>query len=614
MIYNGFIYCKSLNKIINIEYDTAHPLYYWYRYVVYLIHAEESTLKKEIEENVEKEIKESVKEEKRKLLNNFKINKSINFLFVLEEDVQDSDFYKALSFFLKKESNRKPLISIGTFGLNNIETYLPVYYLDSSIWNYYINVLGGAVKDGKQKLFSEMLSGSIKNIITNYTKHLYSLTVANEFVEFQDRLLGNSYLDLPGGHAASVVPFVFHSETQMQKESLKIENNIQNLLKVTDTKKNSIENLKEKIKDIIEPTDDDNDSVKKIKQNINTFIESKSDNTIRWNILLIDDYGNKALKGGSQNKNDIFNQILPDTIFKKGSGIDHHIINLNCNVVVSESIEDALEKIKPGKSDDKEKMQFDIILLDYLLGKKNDGSNNREYGDEFLHKLENDNELLKKRGPLGKFWILPISSFSNAMLSKLEEEGIGRISDNWYIMDGADMINTPNLFIYNFLKLIYLQLNTAIVTIEDIAKFIIENKQYDANGLKSKEGEENEDVIYITRQNARRLYGIFMHKFGLRGALRNDEKQGSAFAESVRDYMYKERTEDLRFYENVRKLLYLVGYATHSDSALMWDLLTHISSVVASTKFKSGEIDKKQVNSFLKKVQEYISGLKNNNG
>ena len=498
-------------------------------------------------------------------------------MFVLGDDVKSPGFYKALSLFTRKSENRKPLISFGVLDLDSIEAYVPVYYLDSSIWNYYLNVLDnkekrrnndkGLARESGNSIFTKKLADIIVSILTNYTKQLYNLTVAKEFIEFQSRLLGNSYLGLPGGHAADIAPFIFHSESLMKLK---------------------VETIKEDIKELYKSG------------------SNKNNPAIKWNILLLDDYSNKPLRGGKQNKKQILEQLL-ETIKDK--------TNFIFNIEDVSSINEAITKIKNNekKDDVKNKKQYDIILLDYLLGQKNGDKNSREYGDEFLRKLKYDEELLKRRGPLGKFWIFPISSFSNAMLSKLEEEGIGRISDIWYIMDGADMINTPSLFVYNFLQLIYLQLNTAIVTVEDIIKFIIDNITDDSSISHKTVSTSNEDV-YGIRQRARRLYGIFMHRFGLRGALKNDEKQGSVFAESVLEYMFSERPDDLKFYENVRKLLYLVGYATHSDSALMWDLLTHISSVVASTKFESEEINKDHVNSFLQMVRDYISELRHDHG
>ena len=126
--------------------------------------------------------------------------------------------------------------------------------------------------------------------------------------------------------------------------------------------------------------------------------------------------------------------------------------------------------------------------------------------------------------------------------------------------------------------------------------------------------EKGKEKVYKVRQNARRLYGVFMHKFGLRDALKSDKEQGSAFAQSVLEYMYKERFEDLRFYENVRKLLYLVGFGTHNDAELMWDLLTYINAVALSVKTTDKELHGEKIDLFLKAVAEYISELKKHNG
>jgi len=535
MIDTSFIYAHEQDEIINIEYNTAHRFYFWARYIYYLKN--------------QKEFKE--------------IGVDCNFLFVLEDDLKNPSFYQALAHFLMSGFNQKPLISIGVVPLSEIETYLPKDFLDSSIWNFYIDILFD-FSINKHPNFLEKLK-NISLTLKSNQQNLYNLFVAKEFNELQGRLLANSYLGLKGGHAAAVTPFVFHSEQRMCSLSNKI--------------------CKEKITVLL-----------KSKQ-------TENKHSFEWNILFIDDYAGKNLRGGGKTKKEILENLfkrLKALMENKNKKIEFHITSCY-------SIKNAKSTIIKQNNN----KQFDIILLDYLLGQKTETSNKREYGDEFIHKLENNVGLLKKRGPLGKFWIFPVTSFGQAMISKLEEEGVGRIRDEWYIMDGADMINTPHLFMYNFLQLLYLQLNTAIITKEDIARFIMDNK---TDSEDSEATNKRVPPYYSMREKARRLYGIFMHKFGLRGALRHDAGQGSAFAGSVLKYMHTERPDDLKFYESVRKLLYLVGYGTHTDTALMWDLLTYVNSVKDTIKFKENGIDKNEINIFLEEVRKYISELKNAHG
>ena len=66
------------------------------------------------------------------------------------------------------------------------------------------------------------------------------------------------------------------------------------------------------------------------------------------------------------------------------------------------------------------KYKFDIIFCDYLLDKKDANSEEHEFSIqlfEFLMKKHQNNKLLNQlcrdvldnRGPLGKYWIMPIT-------------------------------------------------------------------------------------------------------------------------------------------------------------------------------------------------------------
>lgn len=260
-----------------------------------------------------------------------------------------------------------------------------------------------------------------------------------------------------------------------------------------------------------------------------------------------------------------------------------------------DSIEDEFYK-KIFKDNLKEKNnQYDVILLDYLLGEKN--INKRELGSEIFTDAR-FSAMSKHKGPLGKYWIFPITSFSNAMRNEISGEGIQHIHDDWYLFDGADPISTPQLFRYNLFKLMYLQIQQSLITKDDIINFI-------SSYLGDEKIEENKEVGYIIRQQSRRLYGLFMQKFGAVESLKSDAENGSAFAKSILKYTKDndDQLENQHFFEMVRKTLFLVGYGTHQDVPRIWNLLVEIEDILAKD-------EKTKMDGFLMSVRDYLNHLK----
>jgi TIR domain len=103
---------------------------------------------------------------------------------------------------------------------------------------------------------------------------------------------------------------------------------------------------------------------------------------------------------------------------------------------------------------------FDIIFLDYLIGDSEEEHYHKAYGHEFLLELSTSpNASQFKRGPYGRFWILPISSFPFAFNDKLRQLNIDGSDERWYISSGGDPITTPALFKLNLYRLIMRQVS-----------------------------------------------------------------------------------------------------------------------------------------------------------
>ena len=125
----------------------------------------------------------------------------------------------------------------------------------------------------------------------------------------------------------------------------------------------------------------------------------------------------------------------------------------DCDIVIEyvEKLEDAEKALKQKR--------YDIVLLDYFL-KQPEGFH---YGYELLEDVyrdqkehENDEEHLEyKMAPHRhlRLYCMFISAYSSAVHDRLLAEGLNQSEKYWYISLGACPTNTPQLFLYNLIKL-----------------------------------------------------------------------------------------------------------------------------------------------------------------
>ncbi len=208
-------------------------------------------------------------------------------------------------------------------------------------------------------------------------------------------------------------------------------------------------------------------------------------------------------------------------------------------------IEQALDHLK--------EKTYDVILLDYLLGTGNDDRNGREYGYDFLQKLEHSFEAHEgkddgsplHKGPLGRFWIFPVSSFPFAFADKLRQLGMDGYSDHWLLSGGGDPVCTPELFRFNFLNFVKQQITDCYLYPEAMFEFFNRYSNIE-NGILWRE---------LTLES---IEQVKLRKF----VLENDEAQGSQFASSILSFIrnnikYAKTLETLRtFVTNITDVPY----------------------------------------------------------
>jgi hypothetical protein len=299
--------------------------------------------------------------------------------------------------------------------------------LDSSIWHRYVPVdpyyyfCEDGDKEVKKVGFSDIFIEVLGDIATYHRQGLYYTNASVISLEFQMRMLLHSYVGKFGdkGHSEVVTPFKFHSERQM---AMKVKKEIAFLLEDWGEKGNNLLRA------------------------------------LNWRFLIVDDQARSQLSfireefAKSHKKLTKENLILqPLTkLYEENHLPVKEYISIHAKNRQSEYniIDDAVSAIS--------KFTFDIVFLDYLLG-KNLTTQEREYGHEFLLKLLEDNRLdypLFKRDFLGKYWVFPISSYPHALTDKLTQLGINYIHEIWYIAQGADPVSVPQLYAYNLLRFI----------------------------------------------------------------------------------------------------------------------------------------------------------------
>lgn len=160
------------------------------------------------------------------------------------------------------------------------------------------------------------------------------------------------------------------------------------------------------------------------------------------------------------------------------------------------------QNVKEAESALKAK-KYDIILLDYLLN----GENRKQYGykvlNDIYHALEeykNNYEHNKegyKVGPARRYFFIFISAYSSAVYERLLAEGLNRSEKYWHIAIGACPTNTPQLFLYNLIKLMEKRLeDSGVDKLSAKGIFDVVNNIFgETDKVRSRANEKYQDVL-----------------------------------------------------------------------------------------------------------------------
>lgn len=459
---------------------------------------------------------------------------------------------------------------------NNNEYHRASNIMDSSIWNYCYSK-----KDADS---NNILNRILKSIYNNYELGVYNLGAAYEFADINARLCKNSYL-VGGHHSSKVVPFVFHSEYLSHKtlgdriEKNKnsyifdkkwrfllfddhayipmngisgVEGNPNNINKL-DIIANNI--TKKNVKVIYKENDNWKHwrSLSDKDESVSTDFENENDYIAIEGTLSINDFL-KKLFNGEKRRYDI---ILLDYLLN--GEYSYHlfsILKILFNIADFDGTLDA-ETIN-GFIDSQQKNVYDINLRDYI---DIDGDV-LNVGDMKIKFEELKDRIMDGVGPDKRLYFMYISSFTQSIQERLQDQLISRSEKYWFIGKGACPTNTPEIFLYNLYVLMEKRINTLLYvnkknySISNVDDFIEKLFPNNIDKIKEKCIEYFPDLL-----NLKAKYD------NVKNDVYNDNNNGSLLVKSLYDidkYTYS-------FWEHFQHLCYLIAYGNDSQYPEMWE-------------------------------------------
>lgn len=473
--------------------------------------------------------------------------------------------------FHKEKDEYLPILHVSAWemaGSRSDFVFFPRYssVMDSSIWNYY-----WCTKENKE-VKDRHLKWIIESIATNKQNGVYNLAIAREYADLNARLVHESYIASKlNGHGMQISPFLFHSEWEME----------------------------------------DRCSVKKEKLK-----------AYKWRFLLIDDYAWKSMEANppfdteclvqKNSKMDVLKRTISSMGFKvecvrktrgtvKRKGGDAEI-----EIWGAESIREAFQLLS-----DKTIGEFDIILLDYLLGShsfeknksgKGSGSKySREYGYDFLKLLKakgaSGNPISKetKAGLAGKHYIMFISAFTTAVGERLRSEGLSRNTERCYIAEGACPTNTPSLFKYYLANIMERRISELGINSLDEGTILKEAMAIYCVPKQTQKAQKIDTVRKRAYLAYRKILGFHYDYFTLK-----DYQESSLLAASF----MKKKLRLGAMLEHLLQLVHLTAFGTVRQWPEMWEEYQFIIRTIDSNK--EAEILKV----FSQSIEDYIIALK----
>ena len=450
----------------------------------------------------------------------------------------------------------------------------------------------------------------------NENLHLYEFQAAREYIEYNVRLQNVNYLDELGSHGSYITPTIYSDDATLRdffvydgskpnsfdflgEEKNQNDfhtNNVPMRILVIDDK---IGNHRINAHDISEPK-----IICKDCTNCEVYKDAQNENKEGCKLDVI----RKLLSGefiGNVDKQDKFKKNTYWTNNVKAFCVDKVTISdvwqtdsnnssklkredtwvedwntfINCEsdcvqLIGVRDLESALVLMSCCK--------FDIILLDYLLGKRQRNQRGRAYGTELFefmnYEFSGDSQdapdivkmlqksgikngenkeqipfgLLKEfrdkvrfnRGPMDKYWIVPMTSYNSGFISDLQRRNVRLIDYRWNISQGADPINTPWKFLHKMNEFVDLQLRQSVFWKSQLLTFL----QYSCQDFKDQlSNNDNVDSCFNAFQSFMGAeYATFMRLYGgrrdveLDAIIGDDKSNKSIFSTYITGAFYND--------------------------------------------------------------------------
>lgn len=414
--------------------------------------------------------------------------------------------------------------------------------MDNSIWNYLVpkKSVPEVDENGKKVTlsFEDNFFSAIESIYRNYQKKLYSLSVAKEYADLNARLAKQAFV--AGSHAEGVSPFIFHSESAIQRMIKKEFVGEDNVIKKIADQKWRILLVDDKAKQSMQNDKNDNNEYSwncKLVVIINLFkrfIDKYANGKIiacqeyvdKKNVIRIFDEKNlelvEAKKEGVKDS-DIFvmfefaqnveaaekalrartyDLVLLDYYLEKDKSGNHsygtNLLETVCKYVSAKKSVESLLLLKPEEKKKETKRIFDTSDIKYEELRKYIDKVGHEnikllYDTKDIKLIEKVYEEIKNEEKLGgapcdRHFFMFISAYSSAVHDRLLAEGLNQSERYWYVNLGACPTNTPQLFLYNLIKLMEKRLDDSGILklsstdIYDLAYKIYLPKEQDSRG------------------------------------------------------------------------------------------------------------------------------------
>jgi len=515
------------------------------------------------------------------------------------------------------------------------------------------------IKKGKYKL-GEFLKKTIADIYINYENKLYSLEISQEYADLNARLAGESFLS--GGHSSGVAPFIFHSERAIRRLTEKefgFHHNLENLNGISTINRieshrwrillvddKSKEELKPKsygvtklqiIKRLLEKqfqgliietrSYEDQDVISEDKNKKTLLIEysetikeaEKALSKRKYDLILLDyllekeerQYGYELLENiykYTEAKN-IFESSSSNMIVEALQGqytsakFEEFLYYISNNEEIKGCIGNIIKQIaqldKEIYNEIKEKVKREKEQKrDTYIKKIND-----IIRDQFKTEDDSDKYLV---GPHGRFFFMFISAYSSAVYERLLSEGLNRSEKYWHIAVGACPTNTPQLFLYNLLKLMEKQLeDSGIDKLSAKGIYNVVNKIYgESDKVRSKANEKYQDVLDLHYLYRKMLKDVEIPQDSIYNT------KGSVL---ITDFIT--RNVNLGgLLEHLTQLVHLTAFGTVRQWPEMWEEYIYFKSQFDLNQFKKEQNSEELFYKLCENIETYILKLKSGIG